>query len=98
MVKSDDRVNRAARLFEDFTGESASSVESRNVPEQDDVLIIIGQCEAIAYTAIRDGERASYQHEFSPNARPELAVSFDGRRLYLLAGAYKFTSHGIEDN
>lgn len=98
MVKDGRKVHQAARLFEDFTGMDADSVESFDVPPQDDVMVVVGVCEAIAYQATRDGETASYQHEFSPNARPALAVSHDGRRLYLLAGAYKFTAHGIEDN
>ena len=84
-------------MFEDFTGHRADKLEQVDVPPQDDVLIVIGECEAIAYRATRDGETHSYQHEFSENARPALAVSHDGRRLYLLAGAYEFTSHGIED-
>lgn len=97
MVAHKKKVEQAARLFEDFTGRAADFVEKYNTPDQDEVLVVIGQCEAIAYQATRDGETASYQHEFAPNARPELAVSFDGLRLYLLAGAYKFTAHGIED-
>lgn len=92
-----DKIKKAVRLFEDFTGMSGEVIDEENVPPVDDVVVIVGICEAIAYTATRDGETASYQHEFSPNARPALAVSHDGRRLYLLAGAYEFTSHGIED-
>lgn len=91
------KVRQAQRLFSDFTGAPADTLEEFETPPQDEVLVVIGQCEAIAYQATRDGETASYQHEFSPEARPALAVSHDGRRLYLLAGAYKFTSHGIED-
>lgn len=97
MVDDPRKVRQAARLFEDFTGARADTVEKFEVPPQDDVMVVVGECEAIAYQATRDGETASYQHEFSPDARPALAVSHDGRRLYLLAGAYKFTSHGIED-
>lgn len=91
------KIKQAARLFEDFTGMSGEVADEQDVPPVDDVMVIVGICEAIAYTATRDGETASYQHEFSPNARPALAVSHDGRRLYLLAGAYRFTAHGIED-
>ena len=92
------KVKQAARLFEDFTGMRGEVTEdAEEVPAVDDVMVIVGICEAIAYQATRDGETASYQHEFSPNARPALAVSHDGRRLYLLAGAYEFTAHGIED-
>ena len=91
------KIKQAARLFTDFTGMKGAVVDEEDVPPVDDVMVIVGVCEAIAYTATRDGETASYQHEFSPSARPALAVSHDGRRLYLLAGAYRFTSHGIED-
>ena len=91
------KIKQAARLFTDFTGMEGEVVDEQEVPPVDDVMVIVGICEAIAYTATRDGETASYQHEFSPNARPALAVSHDGRRLYLHAGAYEFTSHGIED-
>ncbi len=91
------KIDQAARLFENFTGMEGDVAEEHEVPPVDDVMVIVGICEAIAYTATRDGETASYQHEFSPNARPALAVSHDGRRLYLLAGAYEFTAHGIED-
>lgn len=91
------KVKQAARLFTNFTGMKGEVVGQEDVPPVDDVMVVVGICEAIAYQATRDGETASYQHEFAPNARPALAVSHDGRRLYLLAGAYEFTSHGIED-
>lgn len=91
------RIKQAARLFTDFTGMRGEVVGQEDVPPVDDVMVVVGICEAIAYTATRDGETASYQHEFSPKARPALAVSSDGRRLYLIAGSYEFTSHGIED-
>lgn len=92
-----ERVIAAATLFKDFTGDEAETVESFDIPS-DDTLMVVGICEAIAYNAMRDGERHSYQHEFRASARPVLAVSSDGRRLYLLAGDYRFTSHGIEDH
>lgn len=86
----------AAKLFEDFTGDEASTIESVVVPP-DTTLMVIGDCDAIAYTATRDGETASYQHEFKKSSRPVLAVSHDGKRLYLIAGSYRFTHRGIED-
>ena len=90
------RVKDAANLFEGFTGDQGEIVGHVDLPE-DDVLMLIGVCEAIAYTAVRDGEKASYQHEFAPSARPALATSSDGKRLYLIAGSYEFTHRGIED-
>lgn len=96
-MRYEQKVKQAARLFTNFTGMKGEVVGEEQVPPVDDVMVVVGICEAIAYQATRDGETASYQHEFAPNARPALAVSHDGRRLYLLAGAYEFTSHGIED-
>lgn len=90
------RIKDAVNLFEGFTGDKGEVVGHVDLPE-DDTLMVIGTCEAIAYTATRDGETNSYQHEFVPSARPVLAVSSDGKRLYLLAGAYEFTDRGIED-
>lgn len=90
------RVRDAAALFEGFSGHDAEVVGSVDIPE-DDTLMVIGNVEAIAYNTTRDGETNSYQHEFSPAARPVLAVSSDGLRLYVLAGAYEFTHRGIED-
>ena len=91
------KIDEAARRFAALTGINGVDVHAVDVPAQDDVLVIIGRCEAIAYSAVRDGELSSYQHEFRPESQPMLAVSFDGRRLYLLEGKYEFTSHGIED-
>ncbi len=93
---TDRRTKQALALFEDFTGHQGEVMGTQEVPS-DDTLVIVGECDAIAYTATRDGETASYQHEFRKKSRPVLAVSHDGNRLYLLAGAYKFTHRGIED-
>lgn len=93
---TDHKAKSALKLFEDFTG-SPGKIEGTIQLPYDDTLVIVGECEAIAYNATRDGETHSYQHEFLKASRPVLAVSHDGQRLYLLAGAYKFTHRGIED-
>lgn len=90
------KTRSALKLFEDFTGHPGEVEGTVDLPN-DDTLVIVGECEAIAYTATRDGETHSYQHEFSKASRPVIAVSHDGERLYLLAGAYRFTKRGIED-
>jgi hypothetical protein len=97
-MNRDAKVKQAARLFEAFTGSDADVIDAVQVPDiADDVLVIVGKVEAIAYSTRRAGKRESYQHEFKPSSRPVLAVSHDGRRLYMLAGAYRFTPRGIED-
>lgn len=97
MSRADRTVQRAAKLHADFTGEPARIVGRVEVPDVDEVLTVVGRCNAIAYTATRDGETAQYQHEFRARSAPTLAVSADGRRLYLIGGAYRFTDRGIED-
>jgi hypothetical protein len=90
------RIERAAQLFEDFTGHQARRV--RHVKTRDhDTVLAVGPAEAVAYNAVRDGKRESYIHEFRKGSRPLLAVSDDGSQLYLLGGAYRFTDRGIED-
>jgi hypothetical protein len=94
----DAKVRQATRLFEAFTGADADAVERVHVRDiADDVLVVVGKVDAIAYSTRRGGKRESYQHEFKSSSRPVLATSHDGRRLYLLAGAFRFTSRGIED-
>lgn len=92
-------IEAALKRFEDFTGMSGEVIGSLDVPNlgPDEPLVVIGDCEAVAYSTVRNGKRESYQHEFRPSSRPVLACSHDGSRLYLLAGAYKFTHRGIED-
>jgi hypothetical protein len=92
-----DKIGAAARLFEDFTGHRAGRVRTLRVPDMDDTHLLIGEAEGIAYNTVRDGERESYVHEFRRGSRPLLTASHDGKRLYLLDGAYRFTDRGIVD-
>jgi hypothetical protein len=90
------RVAAASGLFRSFTGRPGKPAGYVDIPD-DDVLVIVGNCEAIAYNAVRGGKRSSYQHEFAKKSRPVLAASSDGNRLYLIAGKYRFTARGIVD-
>lgn len=93
------QLRRAAKLYEAFTGDPGERPIAVNyhAPKEGEALTFIGHVTAIAYEATRDDETAEYEHDFAKHSRPVLAVSADGNRLYLLAGAYKFTAHGIED-
>lgn len=91
------RIAAARELFTAFTGRDASTLKAIELAT-DDVLFEVGKCTAISYDVHRNGKIEHYQHEFEKvSARPVLAASSDGRRLYLLAGAYRFTHRGIED-
>ena len=91
------RINKAAKLYEDFTGnppEFADQIKY-NIP---DVALQIGKCDGILYTTVRNGKTEKYIHKFKRNSRPLLACSHDGSTLLLLGGAFAFTDRGIVDN
>jgi hypothetical protein len=97
MAVDKKQVAAALKLFEDFTGHEARVEGYADVPDVDDTMVVVGTIHAIAYTATREGETHLYEHQFSESAAPVLAVSYDGKRLYLLGGSYRFTHRGIED-
>lgn len=62
-----------------------------------DVGLKIGHLDGVLYTTVRDGKTEKYIHKFKRSSRPLLAVSFDGKNLIMLGGAYQFTERGIVD-
>lgn len=97
MTVSRKKITAAARRFERFTGHNADSAQKIKVLPLPKVMLAIGDCDAILYTTIRDGVIEKYKHTFKKNSRPLLAASHDGKRLFLLGGAYTFTARGIVD-
>ena len=91
------RIKSATRLYEDFTGQEPEEISIVDKPEMPDVLLAIGRVTGLMYETVRDGQLEDYIHEFSGKARPTFAVSHDGKRLFMLGGAYNFTARGIVD-
>lgn len=91
------QLQQAGRLFEDFRGKEPRQVDRITVPALPRVLLPLGECLGIMYRTDRDGETENYLHRFKKTARPTLAVTSDGRNLYLLGGAYRVTDRGIVD-
>lgn len=90
------KVKKAIDLFENFTGhmpEYLDTVELK-IPE---VGLLVGDCDGILYTTVRDGKRESYIHRFRKNSRPHLVATYDGKQLVLIGGSFQFTERGIED-
>ena len=90
------RLERAADLYEQFSGHDAKEVEKVKV-NWPRVGLNVGQCDGVLYTTVRDGKTEHYIHKFKARSRPALVVSSDGRQLALVGGAYVFTERGIED-
>lgn len=89
--------DRAAKLYADFTGHDAEPFAEVPVPGMPRVAAVIGFCDGVLYTTVRDGKQERYIHEFAKRDRPLLLVSPDGRQLILYGGEYCFTERGIVD-
>lgn len=90
------KVQAAARLFENFTGDVPQFVEKVyvDVPE---VVWLLGELDAVQYTCIRDGKTEHYQHRFKKSSRPLLCSNETGSAIFCVGGRYRITDRGIED-
>ena len=88
---------RAADLFERFTGHDAEVIGSIRVPAMPKHIAVIGELDGVLYTTTRDGVEEKYVHEFRKRDKPLLCVSPDGEQLFIIAGRYVFTERGIVD-
>lgn len=90
-------MNKARVLYENFTGHSAESIGVVDIPPLPEEVAVIGECDAVSYTTVRDGKTEHYIHEFRSSDKPLLCVAPNGRQLLLIGGRYKFTDRGIVD-
>jgi len=88
---------KAAKIYEDFTGHQAEVIGTARIP-QPKAAAVIGHCDGVLYTTVRDGVEESYIHKFLKRDRPVLAVDPTGKQLFLLYGNFRFTDRGIVDN
>lgn len=91
------QVEKAANLFEQFTGHDAEHTETIEKPKMPDAVLVVGEIDGIMYSTVRDGVHEKYVHQFKKSSRPLFAVSPDGKQLFMLGGAYTFTERGIVD-
>lgn len=92
----EQKIRKAEKLYEDFHLDGPDSWN-----EYSDVGFEVGAevgvCDGILYTTVRNGKTESYIHEFSEVGSPTLIASFDGKKLALVGGDFKFTERGIVD-
>lgn len=91
------QVQEAVDRYTGFRGDAPREVRKVQVPGVPKVLLTMGECLGIMYRTERDGQVDNFLHRFRKKSRPTLAVSSDGKTLYLLRGAYRVTDRGIED-
>lgn len=87
----------AERKLKHFTGKKTTKTKYLHTPN-DSVVYELGKLKAVIYEAEIDGEVNNYIHEFGKTETPILAVSFDGKQLYILGGGYEVTNRGIENS
>lgn len=92
------KIAQAKKLIQDFSGHKARIFGKMKFPENPGTAIAIGYLLGLSYETKRDGRMEKYYHRFTrKTSRPLLAVSSDGKQLFLLGGAYNFTDRGIVD-
>lgn len=93
----DPQVKSAAQLYESFTGHKVKYGQTVNVPPLPKVVALIGPCDFVGYTTVRDGRTEKYIHKFAARDKPMLCASPDGTHILLVGGNYDFTERGIVD-
>lgn len=88
---------KVADVYQRFTGHKPKVVATTDAPIAPRVAGVIGYCDAIEYTTVRDGNVELYRHKFAKRDRPYLCVGPD-KKIFLLGGEYRFTELGIVDN
>ncbi len=93
----DEELNDGLKLFSDFTGHDGE-VFHLDKPRMPKVMLVVGYCDGVLYTTVRDGKTEKYIHKFKAKARPLLCSSSDGQQLFIVGGQYNFTERGIVDD
>lgn len=84
-------------LYERFSGHEAEEGIRVKVAPIPKVGVLIGTIDGIMYTTVRDGVVEKYIHQFRASDKPDFVVTPDGKRIFLIGGAYDFTERGIVD-
>ena len=60
------KTETAIKLYQRFRNQDPAFVDEYSAPDMS-VCMLIGKCDAIEYTTIRDGKKELYRHEFTGN-------------------------------
>jgi len=90
------KAEHAIKLYQRFRGMDPEYVDDYVAPDMS-VSMLIGSCDAVEYTTIREGKTELYRHEFTGKSKPLLVASWDGKNVGFLGGNYSFSEVGIKD-
>lgn len=90
-------IDKAIDLVERFKGHDAEELGVFDIPDLPKTVAVIGECDGVLYTTVRDGVTEKYIHKFRAKDKPLLCVSPDGSQILFVGGRYVFTERGIVD-
>lgn len=90
-------VQKAALLYERFSGHEAEECGSVRLQPLPKVGVAVGDVDGVLYTTVRDGKVEKYIHKFHAKDKPLLVVSPNGKQIFFVGGNYTFTERGIVD-
>jgi hypothetical protein len=90
-------LERAAKLFADFSGHEPGEILEADAPDLREGLVV-GHADGVLYETVRDGRTERYIHKFKKRSRPLLVSNHDGSALGLIGGSFRFTDRGIVDD
>lgn len=93
-------IDRGRELFEGFHwGERSTKTRPARLSPRPKALVKLGRLESVAYSTKKDGERATWEHEFGEEGgkKPVLAMDAQTRRLHIVGGDYDVEDRGIVD-
>lgn len=93
------KIEQAEQLFRGFFGRKPTDSEIVQVcfPDRPETCLVIGELDGLMYKTKYDAKPFMHRMGEESGDRPLLVVSSDGRQLYVLRGAYRFTSRGFVD-
>ena len=94
------KVDRASKFYEEFHwGDEPNKVRKVQFEMPPDVATELGELVAVTYRTSKDGERATWEHEFGEEGgkKPRLVADPESKKLFIVGGDYTVTGAGIED-
>jgi hypothetical protein len=94
------RLDRAMAFYKDFHwGEEADRIVKRKIPRAPRVAVKLGKLDSVVYSTVKDGESATWEHEFGEEGgkKPDLVMDMDNKKLHIVGGTYDVQPAGIID-
>lgn len=94
------RLKKAIEFYKDFHwGDHAEKLVKKDMSPVPTVGVKLGKLDAVVYSTHKNGERATWEHEFGEEGgrRPDLVMDVDNKRLHIVGGDYNVEPRGIVD-